>query len=114
MSEAVSRFDAHSTATDGAPAGQRDPVRVSGMDCASCAAKIGTALRRLPGVSDVGVSVPSGTVTVSHTGTLAPSDITNQVAALGYTVTGSEPVTTGGRTLAGGWARARGGSRARP
>ena len=27
--------------------------RVGGMDCASCAAKIDTALRRLPGVEDV-------------------------------------------------------------
>ena len=33
------------------PKGQRTRYRVSGMDCASCAAKIENALRRMPGVS---------------------------------------------------------------
>ncbi|MBN9138734.1 MAG: heavy-metal-associated domain-containing protein, partial [Phyllobacterium sp.] len=38
--------------------------RVEGMDCASCAAKIDTAVRRLPGVADISVSVTAGTMTV--------------------------------------------------
>lgn len=42
--------------------------RVGGMDCASCASKIDTAVRRLPGVEDVAVSVTAGTMTVSHDG----------------------------------------------
>ena len=46
----------------------RTKLRVEGMDCASCAAKIEAALRRVPGVSEVGVSVPAGTVTVTHHG----------------------------------------------
>jgi Cd2+/Zn2+-exporting ATPase len=29
--------------------------RVEGMDCASCASKIDTAVRRMPGVEDVNV-----------------------------------------------------------
>ncbi|WP_429939716.1 heavy-metal-associated domain-containing protein, partial [Brucella melitensis] len=37
--------------------------RVDGMDCASCAAKIDTAVRRVKGVEDVSVSVTAGTVT---------------------------------------------------
>ena len=31
--------------------------RVEGMDCAGCATKIDTAVRRLPGIADVTVSV---------------------------------------------------------
>ncbi|MFA6031334.1 MAG: cation transporter [Myxococcota bacterium] len=31
--------------------------RVEGMDCAACATKIDTAVRRIPGVEDVSVSV---------------------------------------------------------
>ena len=42
--------------------------RVEGMDCASCASKITNAVRHLPGVKDVSVSVTVGTMTVSHNG----------------------------------------------
>lgn len=38
---------------------------VTGMDCASCAAKINTALVRLPGVVDVQVGVMSERLTLS-------------------------------------------------
>ncbi|MAS13587.1 MAG: hypothetical protein CMH69_09800, partial [Nitratireductor sp.] len=38
---------------------------VGGMDCASCANKIRTALERLPGVSDVRVSVMSETLALA-------------------------------------------------
>ncbi|TJV62423.1 MAG: heavy-metal-associated domain-containing protein [Mesorhizobium sp.] len=34
--------------------------RISGMDCASCASKIDTAVRRMDGVADVSVSVTAG------------------------------------------------------
>src|SRR3954467_9980776 len=40
--------------------------RVAGMDCGSCAAKVDAAVRRLPGVEDVSVSVTAGTMTVRH------------------------------------------------
>ena len=43
------------------------------MDCASCAAKIDTAVRRLDGVADVSVSVTGASMTVSHGGAL-PED----------------------------------------
>ena len=39
--------------------------RVEGMDCASCAAKIDTAVRRFAGVSDVSVSVTAGSMAIS-------------------------------------------------
>ena len=61
--------------------------KVDGMDCAGCAAKIDTAVRRLPGVIGLEVSVMSGAMTVQH----GPDDnlgaIEKTVTALGYTVT---------------------------
>ena len=61
--------------------------RVGGMDCAGCASKIDMAVRRLPGVSDVSVSVTAGTMTVTHSAAsaLAPA-IAQQVTGLGYTL----------------------------
>lgn len=38
--------------------------RVAGMDCAACASKVDIAVRRLPGVEDVSVSVSAGTMLV--------------------------------------------------
>src|SRR5574339_1213755 len=59
--------------------------RVEGMDCASCAAKIDTAIRRLPGVEDVSVSVVAGTMTVGHSG--ADLDlVARKVTDLGYRI----------------------------
>ncbi|WFU12702.1 heavy metal translocating P-type ATPase (plasmid) [Rhizobium sp. CB3090] len=60
--------------------------RVSGMDCASCAAKIDTAVRRMPGVEDVSVSVASGTMTVRHDETSNLTAIEKKVAGLGYSL----------------------------
>lgn len=57
--------------------------RVDGMDCASCAAKIDTAVRRLPGVDDVAVSVVAGTMTVTHSGVDLES-VVQKVKSLGY------------------------------
>ncbi len=60
-------------------------LQIEGMDCASCAMKIETAMHRLPGVSDVHVSYQAGTLalkvdedrTQRHT-------IEEKVRALGY------------------------------
>ncbi|MEI3854345.1 MULTISPECIES: heavy metal translocating P-type ATPase [Ensifer] len=59
--------------------------RVEGMDCASCATKIDTAVRRLSGVEDVSVSVSAGTMSVKFAdeGDLATS-IVSKVGKLGY------------------------------
>lgn len=57
--------------------------RIEGMDCASCATKIDTAVRRLPAVAEVSVSVTAGTLTVEHEGAdLAVLE--KRVAGLGY------------------------------
>ncbi len=60
--------------------------RVEGMDCAGCAAKIDTAVRRIPGVADVAVSASAGAMTVQHDATIDTGTIEKKVAALGYTL----------------------------
>src|SRR4051794_16226594 len=61
--------------------------RVTGMDCAACAAKIETAVGRLPGVERVSVSPTAGTMTVGHAsdGQLL-SVMKAQLGRLGYGV----------------------------
>ena len=66
--------------------------RVSGMDCGSCAAKIETALRRVPGIRAVRVSVPGGTVTISHEAALGADAVVRPLAALGYGAAPADPV----------------------
>jgi Cd2+/Zn2+-exporting ATPase len=63
--------------------------RIDGMDCASCAAKIDTAVRRVRGIEDVSVSVTAGTMTVSHDGTGDLDKVASKVRSLGY---GVEPL----------------------
>ncbi|PWC81131.1 hypothetical protein TSH100_28125, partial [Azospirillum sp. TSH100] len=76
--------------------------RVSGMDCGSCAAKIETALRRVPGIREVRVSVPAGTVTVSHDDTLGTETVVRPLAALGYGAVPADPVAEAGPSACGG------------
>ncbi|WP_455873753.1 heavy metal translocating P-type ATPase [Rhizobium yanglingense] len=64
----------------------RAKYKVGGMDCASCAAKIDTAVRRIAGVEDVSVSVTAGTMTISHDGTSNLKAIEKKVTGLGYSV----------------------------
>ncbi|ORE90743.1 heavy metal-associated domain-containing protein [Aurantimonas sp. 22II-16-19i] len=58
--------------------------RVTGMDCAACGNKVDTAIRRLPGVEDVAVSVSAGTVRVSHVYRFDGTSVVRQVRNLGY------------------------------
>ena len=62
--------------------------KVGGMDCASCATKIRGAVERLPGVSDVKLSVMSETLTLSlDSAQTTPEAIEKRVSGLGYTTT---------------------------
>jgi Cd2+/Zn2+-exporting ATPase len=61
--------------------------RVEGMDCASCATKIETALRRLPNVSDVKVSVVAGTMAVTHDNDADIAAMARKADGLGYRAT---------------------------
>ncbi len=65
---------------------QQTRFRVTGMDCASCASKIDTAVRRVPGVKDVSVSVTAGTLLVDHDEASDLDAIRKQVSGLGYSV----------------------------
>ncbi len=58
--------------------------KVGNMDCASCATKIDTAVRRMPGVTDVAVSVGAGTMTVRHDGSADLPAMEKTVSGLGY------------------------------
>ncbi|RNJ46884.1 heavy metal translocating P-type ATPase [Mesorhizobium erdmanii] len=69
--------------------------KIGGMDCASCAAKIATAVRRLDGVADVSVSVTGASMTVSHGGPLNDDKVLRQVAWLGYGIVKAEARTDG-------------------
>lgn len=60
--------------------------RVEGMDCAGCATKIDSAVRRMHGVEDVSVSVTAGTMTVRHTAESNLAAIEKKVTGLGYLV----------------------------
>ncbi|MCA0404810.1 MAG: cadmium-translocating P-type ATPase [Proteobacteria bacterium] len=60
--------------------------RIEGMDCASCAAKIDTAVRRVAGGEDVSVSVSAGTMSVQHTPESDLEALARTVASLGYKV----------------------------
>ncbi|WP_186421028.1 heavy metal translocating P-type ATPase [Bosea sp. CS1GBMeth4] len=73
-----------------APAAKTEPETLSwtigGMDCASCAAKIRGAVERLPGVSDVRLSVMSETLTLALDESRTRRDtVEKRVASLGYT-----------------------------
>jgi Cd2+/Zn2+-exporting ATPase len=61
--------------------------RIEGMDCGSCATKIDTAVRRLPGVEDVDVSVSRETMTVRYRGDAKTSNaVEKAVKGLGYEI----------------------------
>nr|WP_054005335.1 heavy metal translocating P-type ATPase [Cypionkella psychrotolerans] len=65
--------------------GERIDWTVTGMDCASCATKITTALNRLPGVADVTVGVMSERLTLQLDATRTPREvIETTVRKLGF------------------------------
>jgi Zn2+/Cd2+-exporting ATPase len=71
--------------------------RVSGMDCGACATKIDTALRRMPGVSDVAVSFQSGVLAVSHDERVDEASISQTLGKLGFA---SAPLNAGAKAAA--------------
>lgn len=60
-------------------------LQIEGMDCASCALKIETAMQRLPGVSDVNVSYQTGTLALKvDEDRTQQRTIEEKIRALGY------------------------------
>lgn len=76
------------------PSLETQRMQVGGMDCASCAAKIETALERLAGVVEVSVSAATERLTVSYNPQqVTEADIKNRVVSLGYTVAVEQPAS---------------------
>ncbi len=70
--------------------------KVGGMDCAGCVAKIDTAVRRLPGVTGLEISLMSGVMTVRHGRDEGSGAIEKKVTSLGYTVSRLGETAPGG------------------
>lgn len=73
------------------PAAGQTRFQVDGMDCAACATKIDTAVRRIDGVDDVSVSVTGASMTVTHAAPVDFAAIERQVVGLGYSIARSKP-----------------------
>lgn len=79
------------------PSLKTQQMQVGGMDCASCAAKIETAVEQLVGVVEVSVSAATARMTVSYDPQqVTAAAIQARVAKLGYTI--AEPPASN-RTL---------------
>jgi Cd2+/Zn2+-exporting ATPase len=79
----------------------RTRYRVEGMDCAACAAKIDTAVRRIAGVEDVSVSVSAATLVVRHRADTVLADLERQVTTLGYGLAALNDVAVPGMAAQG-------------
>jgi len=66
---------------------QKIRYRVQGMDCASCARKIETALTRVPGVSDIAISTTTETLRLRADGSGTGEQVEKVVRDLGYGIT---------------------------
>ena len=62
----------------------RTRFRVTGMDCAACATKVGNAVGRVAGVEGVDVSATVGTMTVRHVADADLRQVERAVEAVGY------------------------------
>lgn len=63
--------------------------QVSGMTCGHCVSAVTTELSRLPGVRDVRVELPTGTVTVVSDGPLPIDEVRVAVDEAGYELVGA-------------------------
>jgi sulfite exporter TauE/SafE/copper chaperone CopZ len=59
-------------------------VPVAGMTCAACTHRVGTALRRIPGVQGVEVSLPTGTATVTASRVPSEEELRRELSTAGY------------------------------
>ncbi|MEX5309320.1 heavy-metal-associated domain-containing protein [Kocuria sp. CPCC 205297] len=67
-------------------------LQVEGMDCANCEQRLGTALRRLEGVSEATADYRSGEVVVRFDPAVTTQQaVAERVETAGYTVAGTTP-----------------------
>ena len=57
--------------------------RIEGMHCASCVARVESAIRKLPGVTDVAVNLATNEARIQHADD-PPSEVISAVEAVGY------------------------------
>mgnify|MGYP001179709836 CR=1 FL=1 len=60
-------------------------IEVSGMSCGHCVTHVTTALKEVPGVMDVDVSLEKGTATVEVEPSVRDETLTSAIVAVGYT-----------------------------
>ncbi|WP_348639311.1 heavy metal translocating P-type ATPase [Aquamicrobium sp. LC103] len=88
----------HGEISDHVPKAGQTTVSVGGMDCASCAGTITAALEKMPGVSDIHVSVARERLSLTLTpGGATLEDVLTTVRRLGFTAgeAGNAPGATG-------------------
>jgi len=77
------------------PSLKTQQMQVSGMDCGSCAKTIEVGLRQLTGVKETQVSFATGRLSVSYDPQqISETAIYDRIAALGYTVEITPPVSS--------------------
>lgn len=77
---------ARAGAPETAPGGgsERAVIRVEGMDCGACEAKVETGLKRLAGVREVEASVSTGRVRVAYDPETSVQELARRIEDLGY------------------------------
>ena len=64
---------------------QTEQLRVTGMTCGGCATKVAKALKKIPGVGDVDVTLSSGEASVEFDELLtSPKELRLAVKSAGY------------------------------
>ncbi len=82
---------------DSVPSKRKTVIRVGGMTCASCVARVEGALRGLPGVEEAGVNFASERATVVFDPTaVSEEDLARAVEEAGYRFLGLAGAVTGG------------------
>jgi copper chaperone CopZ len=65
---------------------QTTTYTVTGMTCGHCVASVTEEVQEIPGVEDVAVDLPTGSVTITSAGPLADDAVRAAVEEAGYKV----------------------------
>src|SRR5690625_2388924 len=86
----------HIDSMNGGGSARKIAFQVEGMDCASCVAKIETALARMPGVSDIRLNFATERLelALSPSSTTQVGDIEKAIQSLGFGVSGDTSSNT--------------------
>ncbi len=71
---------------------QTELLKISGMTCGGCTSKVTHALKAIPGVGDVKVSLSAGEAMVQYDQQLtSPNQLKSAVKGAGYSVDATKP-----------------------